>query len=98
MKISVHIERLVLEGLPVSSAQGARLGAAVERELARLVAAGGLAGTGPGGAVARADAGTIRLRPRDNADAIGRKIALAAYRGIGGAGSGPGPGPRRRET
>ena len=42
MNINVSIERLVLDGLPVSSAQGSLLGAAVETELARLLATGGL--------------------------------------------------------
>jgi len=42
MNIKVSIERLVLDGLPVSSAQGSLIGAAVETELARLLATGGL--------------------------------------------------------
>jgi hypothetical protein len=84
MKIKVHIERLVLDGLPVSTAQGALLRGAVERELTRLVAAGGLSGAGRGGAVARADAGEIHFQRRDKADAIGKRIARATYRGIGG--------------
>jgi hypothetical protein len=92
MKIAIHIERLVLDGLPVTAAQGVRVRKMVERELARLVTAGGLPGVGQGGAVAKADAGTIPLRPRDTADAIGKRIAQAAYRGIGGGD----PDPRRR--
>lgn len=85
MKIALHIERLVLDGVPLGAAQGARLRRAVEQELARLIARGGLPDAGQGGAVARADAGAIRMRPRDDADALGRKIAQAAYRGIGGS-------------
>jgi hypothetical protein len=91
MKIALHIERLVLDGLPLGAAQGARLRRAVERELARLVASGGLPGVSQGGAVARADAGAIRMRPRDDADALGRKIAQATYRGIGGGTRRPAP-------
>ena len=37
MNVNVHIERLVLEGLDVSSRDGDAIGAAVQRELARLV-------------------------------------------------------------
>jgi hypothetical protein len=38
MRISVHIERLILEGLPVTSPQGHQVQAAVESELVRLLA------------------------------------------------------------
>ena len=37
MRINVHIERLILDGLPVTSLQGPEVGAAVETELARLL-------------------------------------------------------------
>ncbi len=40
--IQLHIERLVLEGLPGSPAQGPAVGAAVEAELVRLLSAEGL--------------------------------------------------------
>lgn len=43
MNIQVHIERLVLEGLPVTSLQGPLIQQAVEKELARLLTAHGLA-------------------------------------------------------
>lgn len=36
--ISLHIERLVVTGLPLTAAQAARLQASFERELARLIA------------------------------------------------------------
>ena len=36
--ISVHIERLVVDGLPLTAAQAARMQPALERELARLIA------------------------------------------------------------
>jgi hypothetical protein len=35
--ITLHIERLVVDGLPLTPAQAARLQAALERELARLL-------------------------------------------------------------
>ena len=43
--IKVHIERLVLEGLPVMRSEGPLVQAAVQAELSRLLAEGGL---GPG--------------------------------------------------
>jgi len=39
MKINLHIERLVLDGLPLAHHQGSLVQAAVERELVRLFAA-----------------------------------------------------------
>jgi hypothetical protein len=48
--VSLHIERLVLHGLPLTAGQGARMQASLERELARLVAARGDGGAWGGGA------------------------------------------------
>jgi hypothetical protein len=42
MNINLHIERLILDGLPVTGAQGALVQAAVEFELTRLLAEGSL--------------------------------------------------------
>ena len=39
MKINLHIERLVLDGLPIAHHHGPQVQTAVERELARLFAA-----------------------------------------------------------
>ena len=38
MKINLHIERLVLDGLPIAHHHGPQVQAAVERELVRLFA------------------------------------------------------------
>jgi hypothetical protein len=83
MKINFHIERLVLDGLPVSAAQGARIGDLVERELSRLIAAGGL-DHGAGGAIARLTGPDIKIRRRDSAEATARNIALAIHKGVNG--------------
>jgi hypothetical protein len=40
MKITVHIERLVLDGLPILPHQGAHLGRALEARLSSLLKAG----------------------------------------------------------
>jgi len=42
MNINLHVERLVLDGLPVTRSQGPLLQAAVEAELASLLAKDGL--------------------------------------------------------
>jgi hypothetical protein len=39
--ISLHIERLVVDGLPLTAAQATRMQASLERELSRLIAGGG---------------------------------------------------------
>jgi hypothetical protein len=84
MRIDVHIERLVLEGLPVTSADGPRVRAAVEAELARLLATGEL-GREPiaGGAMARAPAPQISIGQNGRPDAIGRAVARSVHAGIG---------------
>ena len=84
MRIEVHIQRLVLEGLPVSSAEGARVRAAVANELARMLALGGLAHQlRGGGAVPRVAAPHFDLALRERPDAIGRHIARSVHAGIG---------------
>jgi hypothetical protein len=83
MKISVHIEHLILEGLPVARHQGVLVQAAVEAELARLLAEGQL---DPqllsGGAVPRLAANTIQLSPAVNPTRLGQQIAQAVHGGI----------------
>lgn len=84
MNINVHIERLILDGLPVTRGQGPMLQAAVETELARLLAANGLSSElQAGGAVPSVKAGNIRLAGDNNPDWLGQQIARAVYGGIG---------------
>lgn len=82
MNIKLHIESLVLDGLPVTRSQGPLVQAAVEAELSRLLAKGGL---GPelasGGAVSSVPAGSIRLEGGSPAR-MGRQIARSVYEGI----------------
>jgi hypothetical protein len=83
MKIQVRIERLVLEGLDVPRAQQPLLQAAVEAELGRLLAQGGLApGLASGTAVpsVRAEGITAARQPAE----MGARIARSVYGGIGG--------------
>jgi hypothetical protein len=85
MRIDVHIERLVLDGLPVTSADGPRVRAAVEAELARLLAAGGLGRElVAGAAMARAPAPQISIGQGERPDAIGRAVARSVHAGIEG--------------
>jgi len=80
--IKVHIERLVLDGLPVILAQGPLVQSAVEAELGRLLSEGGL---GPelasGGAVPSVRADGINSAGKSPAQ-IGRQIARSVYGGM----------------
>jgi hypothetical protein len=81
--IKVHIERLVLEGLPVERRHGPEVQAAVEAELSRLMSEGGLAPElASGGAVPLVRADGIRSIGGNPAQ-IGRQIAKAVYGGMG---------------
>jgi len=90
MTIHVHIERLILDGLPLGPGGGARVQAAVEAELARLLAAGSLAEGGiaqawpAGGAVPAVAAAPIQLTTGARPAEIGGQIARSVYGGIGG--------------
>ena len=87
--IHVHIERLVLDGLPIWHSQRPLVQAAVEVELARLLAADGLApNLQGGGALPSVPAGSIQLTSEGNPNTLGQQIAHAVYGGIGGNGNG----------
>ena len=84
MNINVHIERLVLDGVSISPSQRPLVKAAVEAELGRLLADGGLApDLVVGGAVPRVPGGTIELTSKSNPSQLGQQIAQAVYGGIG---------------
>jgi hypothetical protein len=83
--IELHIERLVLDGVPLGSGGAAALQAAVEAELTRLVTDGGL---GPsvlsGGAHRVLRGGTVHAGPTTGAGELGTRIARAVHGGLGG--------------
>ncbi len=84
MNISVHIERLILEDLPVATSQRELVQAAVEKELGRLLAAGGLSEElRHGGAVPRVQADAMHLSRENPPAELGQRIARAVYGGIG---------------
>lgn len=85
MKIHVHIERLILDGLPLGPSGGSRVQAAVEAELARLLVEGNIAEAWPaGGAVSAVPVAPIQLSADARPAEIGGKIAASVYGGIGG--------------
>lgn len=84
MNIQLHIERLVLDGLPLTRRAGALVQAAVETELARLLGAEGLspALTG-GGMTPHLAAPGVSFTPGGDPAALGVQIAHSVYGSIG---------------
>jgi hypothetical protein len=93
--IFVHIERLVVDGLPLTAAQAARMQPALERELARLIARHGDV-TAWAGSMQPVDAAAPALR-WDGArpHQLGRALAHRVFASLNGPSPQP-PGPRGR--
>jgi hypothetical protein len=73
-----------LDGLPIGSAQGASVQAAVETELARLLAADGARPMArASSAMPSVSAGDIQLRRGTGPVELGRQIAGAVYGSLG---------------
>ncbi|SRR6266571_5799447 len=84
MNITVHIERLILDGLPVSSRDAPVVQAAVQAELLLLLSQGGIAPSLRGGAdLHYLCVDCLSLRHDARPVAIGRQIASAVHRSIG---------------
>jgi hypothetical protein len=84
MKTNVHIERLILEGLPVSIHEGPRVQAAVAAELARLIGIHGISDDlRRGAAVPTVRARGMRMAERATSRQLGTEIARVVYEGIG---------------
>jgi hypothetical protein len=91
MRIDVQIERLVLDGLPVTSLQIPMLRQAMELELARLLKTHGLSQElRQGGAMPRVKGGALQLAGDNPHAQLGRWIARAVHEAIGGAQPGGG--------
>jgi hypothetical protein len=82
MNINVHIERVVLDGVPVDQPRSLRR--ALEQELtSRLTEGGLLPELRSGGAMPHVRGGAIELSRRSHPARLGSQIAGAVYRGIG---------------
>jgi hypothetical protein len=82
VSIHLHVDILVLEGLPVEAAQGDRVKAGVEAELARLLTLSAGADLGSGGARPSAPGQDILLTGQETPGTLGRQIGQAVYGGI----------------
>jgi len=84
MNIELHIERLILDGLPIERSQGPHLQAAVEAELTRLLIENGLAAyLQTGGALPGVRADAMQFKPGNTPTQWGQHIARSVYSGIG---------------
>jgi len=81
VNINVHIERLILDGIPVTHGEGADVQVALETELVRLLTEKGLGGTA-GGAISSISGDPIRLTDTSKASNIGNQVAGAIYASI----------------
>ncbi|MGL4611892.1 MAG: hypothetical protein ACRCYY_19810 [Trueperaceae bacterium] len=83
MNIELHIERLVLDGVPLSRVQAQHMQGMLEVELSRLLSEGGLA---PqllqGGAVPSLRGGEII--GSESSRGLGQQVAQAVYGEVGG--------------
>lgn len=88
MNVQLHIERLILEDLPIARSQRALVQAAVENELTRLITVNGVAPTiMAGGARPSAPMTVIQMAERATPGQLGHQIAHAVYQGIGNSSS-----------
>ena len=83
MKIQIHIERLILEGIDVPPGQRPLLQTAVETELATLLRNGDLAPDLQSGGAYRARQGRPIHLQNTHPPTLGRQIAAAVHGGIG---------------
>jgi hypothetical protein len=85
MNVRLHIDRLVLDGVNVSAGGRPRLQAAIESELARLIAAGGISPElARGIALPAIPAPQMTLAPDAKPAQLGSAIAGAVYGSVGG--------------
>jgi hypothetical protein len=84
VNINVYIERLIVDGINMGPGQGAKIKAAVEAELSRLLAEGGVeSGLQSGGAFPNISARPIRMSEEIHPNRLGQQIARSVYGGIG---------------
>jgi hypothetical protein len=84
MNIHLHIERLILDGMPITNQQGPLVQTAVEAELTRLLTEQGFANSlQAGGALPLLQAQPVQFTPGNSPVQLGTQIAQSVYSGIG---------------
>ena len=79
--VRLHIERLVLEGVPVTQAQAPDIQAAIESELVQLLSSRDLSGISAS-ASGRISAGQLNVSRKINSERFGRQIARKIHHGL----------------
>ena len=83
MNVNLHIERLILDGLPLAGGQSTQVQQALERELTKLLATGELQDTWQsGGNVHRMQTAGIQVAQEIQPAHLGEQIAGAVYGGL----------------
>lgn len=83
MKVNLHIDKLVLDGVGVEPHQRADLKAAVEAELTAALTRNGIgSGLQGGGSLRSVRAGSITVGEQNEPGRLGRQIGQAVYGGI----------------
>lgn len=84
MKINLHIERVVLDGIFLTFSERQLLQTAIEADLSRRLANGGLSeGLQLGGAFSRVRTANIQLANDGRFANLGEQLSGAVYGGIG---------------
>ena len=83
MNVNLHIERLILDGLPIESRHRSTIQASVETELGRLLSQGNFPQEWSGGAVPTLRADAIQITTHSDPLQLGRQIAGSIYASIG---------------
>jgi hypothetical protein len=83
MNIVLHIERLVLDGVPLAAADHEALKATLAGELSRLLIGGLRSDLQTGGAQSSVAGGSIELARGVGAAQLGQQLAQAVHAGIG---------------
>lgn len=86
MKLNLHIDRVIFDGLPLSSHEAHAVHAALSGELARMIANSGIM-LPSSAAIPMLAAGTMTTGAEITPCALGRDVAGALYRVIGGPAS-----------
>jgi hypothetical protein len=85
MRIALHIEALVLDGVPLGRGQESRLQAAVVEALTLRLGDGAFAARlAAGGGREVVHSAPIRFGSRPDARALGTQIAVSIHAGLGG--------------
>jgi hypothetical protein len=83
VNIVLHIDRIVMDGLPVSQAQLPALRAAMEGELVRLFGTATLEQLGGSRSVQRLAAPAFSFGPEQRPAQIGRQVARSVHGSLG---------------